>query len=296
MLFSAINYDEPVFRPPSEAYSLILQPTIGCSWNRCAFCEMYTTKKFRIKNESELFADIDWAASHFPKTKKIFLADGNPMGLSAEKLLRILNYLNEKFNSISRISTYAIPNDLNNKSVDELKLLKDAGLKLIYVGIETGDDTLLKMINKGETAHSTITSMQMAGEAGIKASVMIINGLGGKQYSHQHAENSAKVINAIQPKYLSTLVLSFPYGVDHFGKCLNGEFEEVNILGLLKEQHSLISNLDLESTIFRSDHASNYLPLKGILNRDQQFLLNQLQSAIDAPELANLRKEWQRGL
>ncbi len=296
MFFSAINYDEPVFRPPSEAYSLILQPTIGCSWNRCAFCEMYTSKKFRIKNESELFADIDRAASHFPKTRKVFLADGNAMVLSAEKLVRILNYLNDKFKSISRISTYAIPKDLNNKSVDELKLLKDAGLKLIYVGIETGDDTLLKMINKGETANSTIDSMQMAGEAGIKASVMIITGLGGKQYSHQHAENSAKVINAIQPEYLSTLVLSFPYGVDHFRKRLNGEFEELNILGLLKEQHTFISNLDLESTIFRSDHASNYLALKGILNRDQQSLLNQLQSAIDAPELANLRHEWQRGL
>jgi len=296
MFFNTLTYDEPVFRPPSEAYSLILQPTIGCSWNRCAFCKMYTSKKFSVKNEEELFSEIDMAANHYPKTRKVFLADGNAMVLSVDKLMRILNHLNDKFKSLSRISAYAIPKDLQNKSVDELKLLRDAGLKLIYVGIETGDDGLLQKINKGETAAGTISSMQKANKAGIKSSVMIINGLGGRLNSRQHAENSAKVINAIQPEFLSTLVLSFPYGVEHFKQRFDGEFQELNLLELLKEQHAFISNLNLKNTIFRSDHASNYLALKGILNRDKQTLLNQLQSAMEAPDLANLRQEWERGL
>ena len=296
MFYNQIQYDEPVFRPPSEGYSLILQPTIGCSWNCCAFCEMYASKKFRVKSEEEIFSDIDNATNYNPDVRKVFLGDGNAMVLSTDKLLNILNYLNEKIKSLSRVSAYAIPKDMKNKSIDELRLLREAGLKLIYVGLETGDDGLLKTINKGETVESMIASMQKAKEAGIKSSVMIINGLGGKRYSGLHAVNSAKLINAIQPEFLSTLVLSFPYGVKHFQKRFGGEFEEMNILGLLHEQHSFVANLELESTIFRSDHASNYLVLKGILNRDKQSLLDKLQCAIDAPEMANLRQEWQRGL
>ena len=296
MFFNPITYDEPVFRPPSEAYSLILQPTIGCSWNRCAFCEMYTSKKFRIKSEEELFTEIDQAAVHFPKTRKVFLADGNAMVLGTDKLLHILSYLNEKFNKPSRVTTYAIPKDMKNKSVDELRALQQAGLKMIYVGIETGDDDLLKMIDKGETSESTIASLQKAKMAGIKSSVMIINGLGGKQHSAQHAKNSAEVINNIQPEYLSTLVLSYPFGVEHYKERFGGDFDEMNILELLREQHTFISNLNLDSSIFRSDHASNYLSLKGILGRDKQLFLDQLNSAIEAPEFANLRQEWQRGL
>ncbi len=296
MFFNPISYDEPVFRPPSEAYSLILQPTFGCSWNRCTFCEMYTSKKFRVKPEKELFAEIDQAAHHFPNTRKVFLADGNAMVLSADKLIRILSYLNDKFNKLSRISAYAIPKDIKHKSVDELCAMHQAGLKLIYVGIESGDDELLEKINKGETSESTVASMRKANEAGIKSSVMIINGLGGKKYSQQHAINSAKVINAIQPEFLSTLVLSFPLGIDHYKQRFGSDFAEMNILGLLHEQQTFVSNLNLDSTIFRSDHASNYLTLKGILGRDKQSLLEQIQSAIKAPEFANLRQEWQRGL
>jgi radical SAM superfamily enzyme YgiQ (UPF0313 family) len=155
---------------------------------------------------------------------------------------------------------------------------------------------LLKRINKGENSESTFASMQKAKMAGIKSSVMIINGLGGKQHSAQHAKNSAEVINKIQPEYLSTLVLSFPFGVEHYKQRFAGEFDELNILELLREQYTFISNLNLDSTIFRSDHASNYLSLKGILGRDKQLFLNQLKSAIEAPEFANLRQEWQRGL
>jgi len=269
MFFSPINYNEPVFRPPSEGRSLIFQITIGCSWNRCAFCEMYTSKKFSIKPVEEVMAEIDLASKYYPDTRKVFLADGNAMVLPVDKLLVILNYLNKAFPKLTRISAYAIPKDFKNKSIEELKKLKDAGLKLLYVGIETGDDELLRMINKGETSSSNIEFLNNARQAVLKLSVMIINGLGGKNYSKQHAENSAKVINAIQPEFLSTLVLSFPLGVDHFKSRFRGDFNEMNILDLLIEQRLLIQNLDLKETVFRSDHASNYLVLKGILNRDK---------------------------
>lgn len=296
MFFNPIAYDQPVFRPPSEGHSLILQVTNGCSWNRCAFCEMYTSKKFRIKPVGKVTEEIDTAAKYFPDTRKIFLADGNAMVLSVDKLLEILEYLGKTFPRLTRISAYAIPRDLQNKSVGDLRKLQNAGLKLIYAGIETGDDALLEMIEKGETGESTIRSMSKARAAGIKSSVMIINGLGGKKFTAQHVENSAKVINAIQPEFLSTLVLSFPYGVDHFKSKFKGDFLEMNILDLLAEQKVFLQNLDLSETVFRSDHASNYLVLKGILNRDKTQMIKNLEAAIEAPEMAGLRQEWQRGL
>ncbi len=257
---------------------------------------MYTSKKFRIKPENQIFEEIGVAAQYYPDTRKIFLADGNAMVLSTEKLLKILNKLQFTFPKLSRISAYAIPKDLKNKSVNDMIKLRKAGLKLIYVGIESGDDELLQLINKGETGSSTIESMVKTREAGIKSSVMIINGLGGSKYSNQHAENSAKVINAIQPEFLSTLVLSFPYGIDHFRERFNGTFSELNILGLLVEQLNFIEKLELKETVFRSDHASNYLVLKGILNRDKKDLLDKLNFAVKVPEMAGLREEWMRGL
>jgi len=191
MHFFPIQYDEPIFRPPSEAYSLIIQVTHGCSWNKCAFCEMYTSKKFKVRSEEDVFKEIEKVSIYSKDIRKIFLADGNAMVLSTAKLLRLLNKLNDTFPKLNRISAYAIAKDLENKSVEELKELYDAGLKLLYVGIETGDDELLKLINKGETYDSTVRNLLKAKEAGIKSSVMIINGLGGKKYSEQHAIHSA---------------------------------------------------------------------------------------------------------
>lgn len=296
MFFSPLKYDEPLFRPPREARSLILQVTTGCSWNRCAFCEMYTSKKFRVRPENQVMDEINLAAQYFPDTRKVFLADGNAMVLNTEKILSILKHLSATFPRLTRVSAYAIPKDLENKSADDLKKLRDAGLSLIYVGIETGDDELLRLVNKGETGESVIRNMNRAKEAGIKSSVMIINGLGGESFAQQHAENSARVINAIQPEFLSTLVLSFPFGIEHFKLRFGGDFREQNILGFLVEQHHFISRLELNETIFRSDHASNYLVLKGILNRDKKDLLDKLEKAIEAPGMAGLRQEWMRGL
>lgn len=291
-----IQYSEPLFRPPSEARSLILQVTHGCSWNKCAFCEMYTSKKFTVRKEEDIFSEIDAMEPYSSQIRKVFLADGNAMVLSFNKLMRILEKLNNTFPKLNRISAYSLPKEIITKTDNELKMLSDLGLKLLYTGIETGDDELLKIINKGETYNSTADALIKARKSGLKLSVMILNGLGGKQYSRQHALNSARVINEIQPEYLSTLVLSYPFGIDHFKSRLNHGFTELNKLELISEMGDLISNLELENTIFRSDHASNYLVLKGILNRDKDSLLSQIAGVVDNQQMSGLRPEWMRGL
>jgi len=291
-----IKYNEPLFRPPSEAESLILQVTYGCSWNKCAFCEMYTSKSFKIRNEEEIARDINSAAKTLQGIRKIFLADGNPMILATKKMLTILSDINTAFPRLRRVSTYALPRDILSKSLDELKELREAGLKLLYVGIESGDDELLLKINKGETYNSTVDGLLRAKEAGIKLSVIIINGLGGMEYSIQHAINSAEILNEIQPEFASALVLSFPFGTEHFINRFKGNFIPMNITDLFKEMKTFISYSDLKTTIFRSNHASNYLVLSGILSRDKQQFIDQINNAINNPETAGLREEWQRGL
>ena len=291
-----LNYSEPLFRPPSEARSLILQPTIGCSWNSCSFCEMYTGKKFHVRKEEDVMEEIDALKPYASQIRKVFLADGNAMVLSFGRLKRILDKLNYTFPNLLRISAYALPKDLNSKSEEELSELKNNGLKLLYTGIETGDDELLKIINKGETQLSTVEGLKKARNAGIKLSVMILNGLGGKKFTDQHALNSAMAVNHIQPEYLSTLVLSFPYGLDHFKNRFNDEFSQLSKIELISEMGNFISNLELESTVFRSDHASNYLVLKGILNRDKDKLLADIKGVLENFDDRRLRPEWLRGL
>ncbi len=296
MIDFPINYNEPLFRPPSEWRSLILQVTFGCSWNRCHFCEMYKSKEFEIKTFSKIVEEVNMIKKCQIPVKRVFLADGNAMVLSSKKLLPILNLLRASFPELRRVSTYALPGDILSKSDDELKELKEAGLGLIYVGIESGDDKLLKMINKGESFSSTVEGLLKAKKAGIKSSVMILTGLGGSLYTKQHAEQSAKVVNSAQPEYVSTLVLSFPFGVDHYKKQFDGDYLEMNQIQLIEELKLFIKKTELERSIFRSDHASNYLILKGILGRDKKSLLEKIDFALNNPSLANLREEYERGL
>ncbi len=291
-----ISYKEPLFRPPSEARSLILQPTIGCSWNRCAFCEMYTTKKFRIRDVGEVKDEIRAIGEMQPDVRKVFLADGNAMVLPVDYLMELLSALKKSFPKLMRVSAYALPGDLLSKTDEELLMLREAGLKLIYVGIESGDDEVLKLINKGETAATSIEGLLNAKKAGIRSSVMILSGLGGKRYSRQHAENSAKVVNAIQPEFLSTLVLSYPYGMEHYKKRFKGDFEPCDIPDLLQELKIFIGATELDQTVFRSDHASNYLILKGNLGREKERMLTEIELALENPGMAGLRPEWLRGL
>lgn len=296
-----VRYIDPVFRPPSEADSLILPVTDGCSWNRCTFCEMYTApqKKFRARDEAETLDTIRRCGEHFgDQVRRVFLADGDALVLPTRRLLAILAAIREQLPAVRRISSYCLPRNLRKKSVAELRELAAAGLSLAYVGAESGDDVVLERVNKGETFASTAEALDKLGAAGISRSVMILNGLGGELHSKQHAENSARLANAAQPEFLATLVVSFPQGEQRF-RTSYAEWEPLDLTGLLHEMEHFLSALDLERTVFRSDHASNWLVLKGTLTRtggEQQRLLDQVRSALADPARAKLRPAWARGL
>jgi radical SAM superfamily enzyme YgiQ (UPF0313 family) len=291
-----ISYIEPVFRPPSEAHSLVLPVTNGCSWNHCTFCEMYTQeqKKFRARDEAQVLEEIRLTGERMI-VQRVFLADGDALVMPTRRLLTILAAIREHMPEVSRVSSYCLPRNLRKKSVDELKELADAGLRMAYVGCESGDDEVLARVNKGETYASSLSALDKLGQAGITRSVMILNGLGGTLLSKQHADNSARLMTESQPEFLSTLVVSFPQGEARFKQGF-ADFQALNQQQLFVEVERLLQGLELRDTVFRSDHASNYLVLKGTLGADKQRLLAQVRQAIEQPQQAHLRQEWQRGL
>ncbi|MFT6429115.1 MAG: radical SAM superfamily enzyme YgiQ (UPF0313 family) [Halopseudomonas sp.] len=291
-----ISYIDPVFRPPSEAHSLILPVTNGCSWNQCTFCEMYTDeqKKFRARDEAQVLDEIRRSGEQLI-VQRIFLADGDAMVLPTRRLLTILEAIREHMPTVERVTSYCLPRNLKRKSVTELKELREAGLAMLYVGAESGDDQVLERVNKGETFESTEQALTKAGDAGMQRSVMILNGLGGKSLSEQHALNSARLMNATQPEFVSTLVVSFPQGMERY-RARFPDFEPLDQESLFSELKQFMETLELKNSVFRSDHASNALVLKGTLGTDKERLLAQVQSAIERPEAARLRPEWMRGL
>ena len=275
-----------------------MQVTNGCSWNRCTFCEMYTQpqKRFRLKPQSEIEQELVAIAETGVPVRRVFLADGDAMTLSSRRLKLIMQAIKHHLPGVQRVSSYCLPRNLKNKTAEELAELRELGLSLFYVGCESGDDLVLDRVNKGESFETSLAALRKIKAAGSKSSVMILNGMGGKRFSRQHAENSARLMNGAQPDYLSTLVVSFPAGVDRFQAGFKGEFEPLDQAGLFQEMFWLLDKLELESTIFRSDHASNYLVLKGTLNRDKPRLLQTVRDALERPGAVSLRPEWMRGL
>jgi radical SAM superfamily enzyme YgiQ (UPF0313 family) len=276
-----VQYIEPVFRPPSEANSLIIQVTNGCSWNRCTYCEMYTApqKKFRPRPESEVLDEIRSCAETGLQPRRVFLADGDALVLSMRRLRTILNAIKNHLPSVSRVSSYCLPSNLKNKSIDDLIELEALGVKLIYVGAESGDDSVLAHIDKGETFETTAAALIKAHQAGIKSSVMVINGIGGKRYTERHALESARLVNEVQPHYLATLVLTFYTDEKKVIEGYDSDFEELNSAELCREMEVFIGATDLNKTIFRSDHISNHLILKGVLGKDKARMMTQIQKA-----------------
>lgn len=293
-----IRYVEPVYRPPSEAESLILPVTEGCSWNHCTFCEMYTApqKRFRARDEAEVLESIARTGERFGSAiRRVFLADGDALVLPTRRLLKVLNAIRISLPAVRRVSSYCLPRNLRRKSVEELRELAAAGLSIAYVGAESGDDEVLERVNKGETFASTVDALNKLGEAGITRSVMILNGLAGPDLSLRHAENSARLANATQPEYLATLVVSFPLGEERFRGGFPG-WRPLNQRELFIEMEHFLDELELRRTVFRSDHASNWLILKGTLGADKDRLLRQVRDTIAHPDTAHLRPAWARGL
>lgn len=273
-------YEQPIFRPPAEANSLILQLTIGCEWNKCRFCEMYTSKVFRVKPIDQIESDIKYLSQSNAEIRRIFIGDADIFSADYESIIATLDLIKTHFPKAKRISAYASARGLKNFTTDQLAIIRQKGLSLLYGGIESGDDNVLERMNKGIDSENQTKAFISAKEAGFKLSLMVLNGLGGKELSKEHAINTAKLLNKIQPELLSSLVVSYPFEFEHFKKRLKKKFTPLSAIELCQELHLLISHLNLESTVFRSDHVSNYLILKGALNKDKNKFLAQLEQVL----------------
>ncbi len=298
--FGHPNYLEPpVFRPPSEANSLILQATLGCSHNRCTFCGSYRTKQFKVKPFNQFREEVEQLARKYKlRPKRIFLADGDAFVLTSTQLLEILNLLTKEFSDVERISIYASGTNVQRKTDKELKEIREAGLELIYIGLESGDDEVLKQVNKGITNDEHITMSLRLKQAGFTLSPIIILGLGGKSKSEQHAINTAVTINAIDPPYLAALTLMLVPGTELHTQAQRGEFQPLDPVEILYELRLLLDRLTkLTNCVFRTNHASNYLPLRGILSKDRVQLLGTIDRVLDDPQImSRLRPDYLRGL
>jgi radical SAM superfamily enzyme YgiQ (UPF0313 family) len=291
-----IQYEGTLYRPPSEARSLILQATIGCSYNECTFCAMYRDKRFRVRTIDELKREIAYARERAPDLGKVFLADGDALMAKASYLEAILEELRAAFPRLRQVSCYASPQSLKVRRVEEMRRLKDAGLTLYYLGIETGHDEFLEWLKKGVDAAEMIRVAAKATEAGVKLSTMILLGVGGRARSAEHAEASARVVNAIRPRFLSTLVMTPVAGTPLFEEAEQGRVDQLDPVELTRELRAFVAGLDLDGTIFRSNHASNYLPLAGTLPKDKARLLAELDAILASPDEASFVPEWMRGL
>ncbi|SCY88920.1 radical SAM protein [Alkaliphilus peptidifermentans] len=275
-------YSYPLYRPPSEAKSLIIQVTEGCSHNRCRFCTMYKGKSFSVKPNTEIDEQINQLLQWDSTNDRVFLADGNVLCLKTDKLLEIINQVKKSFPNIKRISAYAGPRDLINKTNDELEAIYKAGITMLYVGIESGNDTILTGVDKGATKSEIIEGCLKAQKAGFTLSVMLISGLGGQRLYQKHAIDSAEVVNIIQPSYLSLLTLLIDdNGIEEDLNKAYG-YTELSPKEVLEETLMFLKELNLNNTVFRMNHASNYLTLKGILNKDCQSLISKIEKAIEA--------------
>jgi radical SAM superfamily enzyme YgiQ (UPF0313 family) len=291
-----LDYEGDLYRPPSEADSLILQATIGCSWNRCTFCAMYRDKRFRVRKLDELQAEIDWVQSQGLTPRKVFLADGDALMARADFLADLLDRLHTAWPDLRRVSCYASPQALNVRTVDEMKRLKDKGLGLYYLGVESGDDEVLAALDKGVDGAEMIRVAVKAQEAGVKLSTMVLLGAGGRARSREHAEASAQVVNAIQPRFVSTLVMTPVDGTPLAEADARGEVEHLDPVELAAELRAFLGALALDGTVFRSNHASNWLALAGTLPKDQPALLAALDQVLEDPQHAPFRPAWLRAL
>lgn len=285
---------EPAIRPPSEAYSVLLQITTSCSANSCTFCGAYKGKPFQIKSQEEIDYDIAGYARNYPDARKLFLMDGDALILNNNKLVPILKKVNQAFPRLTRISSYANGFNITTRSIEELRELEEHKLKLIYIGLESGSQRVLDISNKKATVEEMVQAVKLAEEAKIKSSVIVLLGLGGKEHSKLHVKQTIAALNRMQPKFLSFLTLMVVPGTPLADSVAKGEFIELEPKDYLAESREILKGLDLKHTIFRSNHASNYLNLEGNLPKDKARLIDQLEHAING--INNLKPEFFRGL
>jgi len=287
-------YDYPLYRPPSERNSLIIQATLGCSHNKCSFCNMYKSKKFTIKSVEDIKSNMNYYRQKYEHVEKIFLADGDALIIPAEELKEILIYIKKLFPECSRVTLYGSPKSILLKTLQELSDLKALGLFMIYMGVESGEDEVLSYINKGVKSEELIHAAKKVRDANILLSVTVIAGIGGREKSENHAIKTGEIISSMSPDYLGVLTLMVEEETDLYNKILNKEFELLNDKEVLSEIKILIEHIHVnEPVIFRCNHASNYISLRGNLPKDKEALLNQIKYYQDTNKL---KKEEERRL
>lgn len=289
-----MNYEGQIYRPPSEAYSLIIQVSIGCSHNQCSFCGMYKDKRFRLRGVEEILKDLQRAREEYPTVKKIFLADGNALAMDTKDLERVLIEIQRLFPECKKVSCYSAPGDLLGKSPEDLRKIKDLGLTMLYLGVESGSGKVLEGVYKGVTPEEMIEAGKRAKKSGFTLSVTVVSGLGGKDLWQEHAADTAKVINRIQPDYFALLTLLIQEGTPLYKQVENGSFVLLNPREVLEETQRMIRGLELTHTIFRSNHASNYVALEGTLPRDKEALLEKINEVLEGGEDYSFKDAYRR--
>lgn len=291
-----MDYVGRIFRPPSEAHSLLLQVTVGCSHNRCTYCDMYRDKQFRAKPWSSVRADIEEAAALGPVFRRVFLCDGDALILSTRRLLQVLEEIRRRMPWVERVGVYGDTRSVGNKNVEELRALREAGLGIVYHGMESGDDEVLKLIDKGGTRAGCIETARRLREAGIAHSVMVMLGVGGKALSEPHARNTASALRQMDPPYVGALTTTIVPGTPMAQMHESGKLELPDKFQMLWELRTLIAESDFTHCRFSSNHASNYLPVRSVLPRDKARLISLLDQVLGARDESVLKPEALRAL
>jgi radical SAM superfamily enzyme YgiQ (UPF0313 family) len=282
-----IEYKFPLYRPPSEANSLIFQVTLGCSFNKCSFCNMYRTKEYQERPWEEIKAEIDLASNAFPQANRVFLADGDALNLPTDRLILIIGYLRSKFPALKRVASYAMPKNILQKNDEDMDRLRHAGLGMLYLGIETGNDTLLKKVTKGATGSGILQACRKAQSHKYTLSCMVILGLGGRTYTRQHTEDTCRLVSAVSPDYLAALNLQLEKGIyDEFIGKFGEPFIPLEDTEILDELGRLIAQIKPQRPIiFRANHASNVYSIGGTLPNDKAKLLSLIEDLKRTPGL-----------
>lgn len=289
-----MQYEGDVYRPPSEARSLIIQVTIGCSHNTCTFCHMYTGKQFRIRKREEILRDLEECSIEYGRyVHRVFFADGDALIVKTPLLLELLAYVKDHFPYVERVTAYGTASDVLRKSEEELTALAKAGLEMVYLGAESGDDEILRQIQKGQTAAELIEAGRKLKRCGIKTSVTLISGLGGPDGMEKHALGSAKLINEMNPEYAAILSLQLREDSPMAREVLRGERQLLTADQTVEETEIFLRAIDSPGTVFRSNHASNFVALAGVFNQDIPLMLQQLE---EAKAKQRYRPEWMREL
>lgn len=289
-----MRYIGNIYRPPSEAYSLILQMTVGCSHNRCAFCDMYTDKHFFVRPVEDVLADFAWCRRQYRHIGRVFLADGDALMASSEDLLQVLTYIRREIPECERVTCYASPKSIRLKTDEELRALRAANLQMVYMGLESGSDAVLRRMRKGCSAEQIVAAAQKVRSANIALSVTAISGLGGRELWKEHAEQTGRVLSAMKAEYIGLLTLMVEPGTAAAQWVRQGSLTLLTPREVLEETYMLLEHTDSEGSVFRMNHASNYLNLRGTLNRDRPAMLRQLRAGMEGS--AALKDENWRAL